>query len=173
MIEEAKQILVNATRGELLVDACAVSHPSLTETVYITPFHPGFIDSANNRTFQYVPMRVDKPANIENLSQQYKIIIQDLGPGGDSLGLNGIVSQYLDQIPIGTTDPAILTVWSYHIDREQNVQLADGPYTVEIREFSSEPQGVGFTAEPQATNQTKCGERGTIERTGGLYRQFT
>lgn len=173
MIEQAKQILVNATRGEMLVDACAISHPSLAAPIYITPLHPGFTDTVNNRTFQYVPMRVDKPANIENLSQQYKIVIQDLGPGGDSLGVNGIASSYLDMIPVDTSDPAVLTVWSYHFDRDQNVTLADGPYTVEIREFSSEPQGVGFTAEPQATNQTKCGERGSIERTGGLYRQFT
>ena len=167
MIEEARRILVNATRGEMLIDAIELSHPAIAEVVKITPFYPGIGE------YQHVPMSVEKPANTDRLTQQYKIIIQDLNPDGSSNGLNGIVSGYLDQIPIDTEEPIVMRAYSLYVDRDGNYSVADGPYSVEVGEFSSEPQGVGFTAEPQAINVTKCGERGTIDRTGGLYRQFT
>ena len=166
MIEEAKLILVNATRGEMLVDCLVLSHPAWDDPIKITTHYPNVLD------FQYVPMRVDKPANTENLTQQFKIIIQDLHDG-KSNGVNGIVSKHLDLIPIDTTDPIIMDAYTYFIGSDDSVKLADGPYTVQVREFTSEAQGVGFTAEPKAMNAVKCGERGTIGRTGGLYRQFT
>lgn len=169
MNEEAKNILVNAQRGEQIVDGVVLSHPSVVETLYITPWYPGFqgrLPSGAVVTFAYVPMSVDKPSTIENLSQQFKVIIQDL---------NESANDYIDQIPIDTEGPINFTSLSYVIDGYDDDirEIADGPYNVLVKEFSSEPKGVGFTAEPQATNNTKCGERGTIERTGGLYRQFT
>lgn len=164
MIEQARQLLVNATRGEQLVDACVIYHSAIGTPLRITPWYPGFTDPATGWVFQYVPMRVEKPSTIETLSQQFKIIIQDL---------NEIAGVYLDMIPIDTEEAATFTAYSYLIDIDDVISLADGPYAVEIGEFSSEPQGIGFSAEPQATNVTKCGERGTIARTGGLYRQFT
>ena len=167
MIEEAKRILVNATRGEMLVDCLTLTHSAWAQPIKITSHYPNVED------FLYVPMRVDKPANTENLTQQFKIIIQDLGPDGHSNGANGIVSQYLDMIPLDTAEPILMDAYSYHLGLDDTAKLADGPYSVQVREFTSEAQGVGFTAEPKAMNAVKCGERGTIDRTGGLYRQFT
>lgn len=169
MIEEAINILVNAQRGEQIVDGIVLSHPDVVETLYLTPWYPGFrgrLPSGDIAVFEYIPMSVDKPSTVENLSQQFKVIIQDL---------NEDANNYIDQIPFDTEDSISFTSLSYVIDGygDDLREIADGPYNVEVGEFSSEPEGVGFTAEPQATNNTKCGERGTIERTGGLYRQFT
>lgn len=161
MIDEARNILVNATRGEILTDACRVKHSSLGETVRITPYYPGF--TLNGEYFQYVPMEVKQPSTVENLSQNFEIVIQDL---------HEVVGAYFDRIPLDTTEPAIFESMTVLIDRNNNVSLADGPNIVQIRDFTSEMEGVGFSAQPQATNMTKCGERGTIARTGGLYRQF-
>jgi len=164
MLEQARAILVNATRGEQVVDAVILSHPALTESLYITPWHPGFTDTVNNWTFQYVPMRVEKPGTVENLSQEFKVVLQDM---------NEVAGAYLDQIPIDTEIPVTANFYSYYIDVDDNVSVADGPYSLEIGEFASEPDGIGFSATPQATNVSKTGERGTIARTGGLYRQYT
>lgn len=170
MIEEAKNILINAQRGEQVVDGIILQHPDVVDILYLTPWYPGFtgrLPAGGTAYFQYVPMSVSKPATIENLSQQFKIIIQDL---------NEASADYLDQIPLDAVDPITFTSLSYVIDGYDETvtrEIADGPYYLNVTDFTSEPKGVGFTAEPQATNNTKCGERGTIERTGGLYRQFT
>lgn len=169
MIEQAKNILVNAVRGTRLVDGCVIMHPDNSTPLYVTPWYPSFqgkLPNGSTVTFEYVPMRVDLPQQMENLSQQYKIIVQDL---------NTFAADWLDEIPIESDTPVDFSVCSYIIDGydESVKEIADGPYETEIREFTSEAKGIGFIAEAQATNQTKCGERGTIGRTGGLYRQFT
>lgn len=166
MIEQARNLLINARRGELVVDALTITTLDLPgEEIKITPHYPGFLD------FKFVPMRVDKPSQEENLTAQFKITIQDLGPDGSN-GVNGVVSSYLDRIPLDTKNPVVVKVESYFFDIDDNITLSDGPYFVETRQFISESQGVAFTAEPPANNLTKCGERATIDTTGGLLRQY-
>lgn len=167
MIDQARQILINAVRGEQIVDTVEVSTPDLSEVLYLTPWHPGFtgqLETGEIVDWVYVPMRVDKPKNGTDLSQTFQITIQDL---------NEIVGEYIDQIPLETQNSIRIRVRSYVINIEQEVsQVADGPYDVESRNFAMDYQGVAFTAEPQSTAYAKCGERGTIDRTGGLYRQW-
>lgn len=162
LTDDARRVLINATRGEQIVDACRLSHPSVAEDLYITPYHPGFTFQGND--YIYIPMNVERPSTIDNLSQQFKIVIQDL---------NEEAGAYLDRIPVDTSEIVTFEVISILISADDTMALADGPYSVQVVEFVSEPQGVGFSAEPQSTNETRCGERGTIERTNGLYRQFT
>lgn len=166
MIEQARNLLINARRGELVVDAITLSHPDLPDDVKITPHYPGFLD------YQYVPMLVEKPAKEDNLTAQYKITIQDLGPTGSN-GVNGVASAYLDRIPLDTEHNVQVTAKSYFIDIDGNITLSDGPYYVETSAFINETSGVAFTAEPPDNNLTKCGVRATVDFTGGLLRQFS
>lgn len=166
MIEQARNLLINARRGESVVDAITLSHPDLPDEVKITSHYPGFLD------YQFAPMRVDKPAKEDNLTAQYKITIQDLGPTGSN-GINGIASSYLDRIPLDTPHPVSVKAESYFIDIDGNITLSDGPYYVETSVFINETLGVAFTAEPPDNNLTKCGVRATVDSTGGLLRQFS
>lgn len=167
MIEQARQILINAVRGQQLVDAVEISTADLSEVLYLTPWHPGFrgqLESGQTVDWLYVPMKVDWPKNGSDLSQSFKITVQDL---------NEIVGEYLDNIPLDTANPLRVRVRTYVINVDQEVsQVADGPYDVQSRDFAMDYKGAAFTAEPQSTAYSKCGERGTIDRTGGLYRQW-
>lgn len=153
MQDELRELLTVATTGKGVVDGIEINHPAFDSSIYITSVYNGFkaVHEDNNEyEYLYCPMAVSKATKQNNLSQDFSFTIQDL---------NEIVANYLDKIPVESTEPpsVILRTFVYREDGSIS-SIQDGPYNLQALDITFTNQGCTFTASPPLTNYSGTGE---------------
>jgi hypothetical protein len=157
--QELRELLTVATLGNAYVEGITVKHPNMSKTFYITRVFPGFdakLETGEVVYFEYCPMRVEYADKVGNLSQEFKVTIQDI---------NKELAPITDQIPLDTSiSPTVeVRIFVYRADGSFS-DVQDGPYILEAQAIAFEPTGAAFTASPPMTNFTSTGDRFTIKR---------
>jgi len=168
MQDELRELLTVATTGVGVVDGVTISHPSWPEMLRITSVYPGFSaahEDGLTYAYSYVPLSIVKATKQNDLSQSFSFTIQDL---------NEILGGYLDLIPLENREKPSLQLRSFVMRDDGTVSsVQDGPYSLQIDDITSSPEGSTFTAAPPQTNFSGTGEIQTFERFPSLLAYTT
>lgn len=160
MEAELKTLLVSATRGVAELEGLSISHSAWPSTVHVTPsIHPGFtatLETAEVVEFVYIPCRIRRAAQKNNLSQRFELTIQDL---------NQIIAPLIDLIPIDSDEKPMIELRSFVYNPSTGVSsVQDGPYRLKASDGVMVTEGFKTTASPRNINSTGTGRRMTPER---------
>lgn len=168
MKDELKELLTTATTGKGVVDGVQLNHSSWPKPLYLTSVYPGFTavhENGQSYDYEYVPMAVAKAAKQNDLSQDFSFTIQDL---------NEVVGVYLDIIPLDSEEKPSVTLRTFVYRADGSISdLQDGPYDLEAKDITTEPEGCTFTASPPLTNFSGTGELYTFARFPSLLAYAT
>lgn len=159
MDNQLKTLLVTARRGVVELEGISISHSSWPNVQHITPsIHPGFtatLETGATANFIYVPCKIRRASQQNNLAQRFDLTIQDL---------NEIIAPLMDLIPIDSTERPQILIRSFVYNAGGISTVADGPYRLQAADAATTSEGFKTTAVPRAVNSTGTGRRMTNDR---------
>lgn len=159
MEAELKTLLVTARRGEVELEGISISHSSWPATQHITPsIHPGFtatLETAEIVQFVYIPCRLRRASQQNNLAQRFDLTIQDL---------NEVIAPLLDLIPLDSEEAPQILIRSFIYSSTGVSTVKDGPYRLKASDAATTEEGFKTTAVPRNVNSTGTGRRMTNDR---------
>ena len=159
MEAELKRLLVTAQRGVVELEGVSVNHSTWPNAVHVTPsIHPGFtaqLETTEIVEFIYVPCKIRRASQKNNLSQRFELTIQDL---------NEVIAPLLDLIHIDSEERPEILIRSFVYTEGAISTVQDGPYRLKADSASSVTEGFKATATPRNVNSSGTGRRMTSSR---------
>lgn len=167
MEAELRKLLVTAERGVAELEGISISHSYWDNVQHITPsIHPGFtatLETGATVEFIYVPCRIKRAGQRNNLAQRFDLTIQDL---------NEIIAPLIDEIPLDVEEKPLIEIRSFIYNEDGVSSVQDGPYRLKADTSGMVTEGFHTTASPRNVNTTGTGRRMTPQRIP-MIRGFT
>lgn len=150
---------LNAPQYLVALECLEITHPGFTKPYYIVKNATNGItvthEDGQEITYEYWPCSIKRTTITNDLSSGIEVDLGDLGeilPTELKAGLS-----YGD----GSVKPLLI----YRIYRSDNLKKPmDGPFKLQIKQFSYNRQGVSFTAMAPAINNNVTGELYDLQR---------
>lgn len=157
------EFFLNSPSSVVQLELLEISHPDFTQTYYIVRNAIAGVtvtlENAAVQFFQYRPVRIKKLGESDDLDSGFAIDLGDLGE---------ILPTELDAVREAGTFDVKPTV-KYRAYRSDDLTAPmDGPYVLEVTNFSFNQDGASFEAKAPSLNVNQTGEIYRVDRFSGL-----
>lgn len=156
-----EEFFLNSSVTVRRIDLLEISHPNMSQ-VYRCLRNKGStnnelivtLETGEQATFKYVPMRFEKGEFTGNMEQKIKVTFGDLGE---------LIPDEIDRIELADADDIkpMVRYWQYASNNLRNPLV--GPVILQIKSFASNWQGCMFDAIAPQINVSGTGEIYNLE----------
>lgn len=158
-MSDLTEYFLNSKASIVQLDCFEIKHSAFTSTKYLVRNAAQGVhvthEDASEHDYEYVPMLVERPKNLDDLDQIYRVSLGDLGE---------IIPAEIDAIRSadGFSEKPVVIYRAYRSD--QLTSPLYGPYVLELKNFDFSRDGSTFDAMAPSLNVARTGERYTIPR---------